>query len=157
MLPLRQKKGQFPRTLRNPTTELPDSTRAQALLARVFGARAAGAWIDAPIDGAINRTFPVRLDDTRYALRLRVNEAGFRYEKGIAKSALVGAIHAAKRDGASDRAAAAAKPNGKAPPHAPSSTIGATATIYGRCPGRSPLGVRATRSVPLTPSPRRTR
>jgi aminoglycoside phosphotransferase (APT) family kinase protein len=105
--------------LRNSTTDLPDSTRAQALLARVFGARAAGAWIDAPIDGAINRTFPVRLDDTRYALRLRVNEAGFRYEKGIAKSALVGAIHAAKRDGASDRAAAAAKPNGKAPPHAP--------------------------------------
>ena len=113
------KKGQFPRTLRNPTTELPDSTRAHALLARVFGARAAAVRIDAPIDGAINRTFPVALDDMRYALRLRVNEAGFRYEKGIAKSALVGAIHAAKRDGASDRDAAAAKPNGKAPPHAP--------------------------------------
>jgi len=105
--------------LRNPTTDLPDSTRAQALLARVFGARAAAARIDAPIDGAINRTFPVTLEDMRYALRLRVNEAGFRYEKGIAKSALVGAIHAAKRDGASDRDAGAAKPNGKAPPHAP--------------------------------------
>lgn len=113
------KKGQFPRTLRNPTIDLPDSTRAQALLARAFGARAEGARVEAPIDGAINRTFPVLLDDTRYALRLRVNESGFRYEKGIAKSALVGAIHAAKRGGATDREAAAAKAGGEAPPHAP--------------------------------------
>lgn len=113
------KKGQFPRTLRNKTTELPDSTRARALLARAFGARAGIARLDAPIDGAINRTFPVTLEDSRYALRLRVNEAGFRYEKGIAKAALVGAIHAAKRAGASDDTAAAAKPNGEAPPHAP--------------------------------------
>lgn len=88
-------------------------------LARAFGAAASRARLEAPIDGAINRTYPVVLDDARYALRLRVDEAGFRYEKGVAKSALVGAIHAAKRAGSSDREAAAAKPDGTAPPHAP--------------------------------------
>lgn len=88
-------------------------------LSRAFGESGARARLEAPIDGAINRTYPVVLDDTRYALRLRVHEAGFRYEKGVAKSALVGAIHAAKRLGRSDRQAAAARPNGEAPPHAP--------------------------------------
>jgi aminoglycoside phosphotransferase (APT) family kinase protein len=88
-------------------------------LARAFGAASARARLEAPIDGAINRTFPVILDDSRYALRMRMNEAEFRYEKGVAKSALVGAVHAAKRAGASDRDAGAAKPNGAAPPHAP--------------------------------------
>lgn len=88
-------------------------------LARAFGEAGGRARLEAPIDGAINRTYPVVLDDTRYALRLRVHEAGFRYEKGVAKSALVGAIHAAKRAGRADREAAAAKPNGATPPHAP--------------------------------------
>jgi aminoglycoside phosphotransferase (APT) family kinase protein len=119
VLPLRRKRGSLRGTLRTLATELPDSAHCNALLTRVFGAAAARARLESPIDGAINRTFPVTLDDTRYALRLRVNEAGFRYEKGIAKSALVGAIHAAKIAGASDHEAAGAKPNGKAPPHAP--------------------------------------
>jgi aminoglycoside phosphotransferase (APT) family kinase protein len=88
-------------------------------LARAFGEAGARVRLEAPIDGAINRTYPVVLDDARYALRLRVDEAGFRYEKGVAKSALVGAIHAAKRAGASDGQAASAKPGAAAPPHAP--------------------------------------
>jgi aminoglycoside phosphotransferase (APT) family kinase protein len=100
-------------------TKPPDLSQAMRCLARAFGAASTRTRLEAPIDGAINRTFPVILDDVRYALRLRVDEAGFRYEKGIAKSALVGAIHAAKRAGANDRAAAAAKPNGATPPHAP--------------------------------------
>jgi aminoglycoside phosphotransferase (APT) family kinase protein len=101
-------------------TVSPDFPSAMNCLARAFGAAAARARLEAPIDGAINRTYPVVLNDARYALRLRVHEAGFRYEKGIAKSALVGAIHAAKRAGSTDRAAAAVKPDGAAPPHAPS-------------------------------------
>lgn len=88
-------------------------------LARAFGDAASRARFEAPIDGAINRTYPVLLDDARYALRLRLDEAGFRYERGVAKSALVGAIHAAKRAGVDDRTAANARPDGAAPPHAP--------------------------------------
>lgn len=100
-------------------TAPPDPDHATACMTRAFGDGAARARLEAPIDGAINRTFPASLDGLRYALRLRVNEENFRYEKGIAKSALVGAIHAAKRAGLSDRDAARAKPDGAAPPHAP--------------------------------------
>lgn len=100
-------------------TSPPDLPRAMKCLERAFGAAASRARLEAPIDGAINRTYPVVVDDVRFALRCRVDENGFRYEKGVAKSALVGAIHAAKRAGASDGAAAAAKPDGIAPPHAP--------------------------------------
>ncbi|MFY7779931.1 MAG: hypothetical protein ACOVQI_02285, partial [Tagaea sp.] len=100
-------------------TAPPDPDHATACMTRAFGDGAARARLEAPIDGAINRTFPASLDGMRYALRLRVNEENFRYEKGIAKSALVGAIHAAKRAGLSDRDAARAKLDGAAPPHAP--------------------------------------
>jgi aminoglycoside phosphotransferase (APT) family kinase protein len=97
----------------------PDPSRALKCLAHAFGPAAARARLEAPIDGAINRTYPIALDGARCALRLRVDEAGFRYEKGVAKSALVGTIHAAKRAGADDKSAAEAKPDRIAPPHAP--------------------------------------
>lgn len=109
------------------TVALPpaDARHAAALMARAFGNRfePAGLTVGQPIDGAVNRTWPVVHADRKYALRLRREEAHFRYEKGVAKSALVATIHAAKRVGSSDARAAdglASAPAGTlAPPYAP--------------------------------------
>lgn len=82
---------------------------------------AAALEIGVPIDGAVNRTFPIAVRGRRYALRLRREETYFRYEKGVAKSALVASIHAAKRAGGSDAAAGAADPakSSATPPFSP--------------------------------------
>ncbi|MBI3506934.1 MAG: phosphotransferase [Proteobacteria bacterium] len=81
-----------------------DARKAAALMARALGDAfdAAGLRIESPIDGAVNRTWPVLHGGKKYALRLRREETHFRYEKGIAKTALVAAVHAAKLGGSPD-------------------------------------------------------
>ncbi|MBL8833081.1 MAG: aminoglycoside phosphotransferase family protein [Rhodospirillales bacterium] len=102
-----------------------DARHAAALMARALGLEIdpTDLSVGEPIDGAVNRTWPVVHGGRKYALRLRREETHFRYEKGVAKSALVAAIHAAKRVGSSDARAAdglaAASAGRLAPPHAP--------------------------------------
>lgn len=101
-----------------------DSLHATRLVAHAFGETfAAGQLsIDAPIDGAVNRTWPVVHRGRKYALRLRREETHFRYEKGIAKSALVARVHAAKSAGWTDARISSgtfAGPADLAPPFAP--------------------------------------
>ncbi len=101
-----------------------DSQHATRLLARALGESfdPARTVIDAPIDGAVNRTWPVVHCGRKYALRLRREETHFRYERGIAKSALVARIHAAKKAGWSDARTARENfvgPADLAPPFAP--------------------------------------
>ena len=102
-----------------------DARKAAALMARALGDEfdAGALRIESPIDGAVNRTWPVNHRGQKYALRLRREETHFRYEKGIAKSALVAAVHAAKRNGRSDAQAgsglADARNDRLSPPFAP--------------------------------------
>jgi aminoglycoside phosphotransferase (APT) family kinase protein len=102
-----------------------DARHAAALMARALGPDfdPASLVVESPIDGAVNRTWPVVHAGRKYALRLRREETHFRYEKGVAKSALVAAIHSAKRAGVPDARAAdglaTAKSGTLAPPFAP--------------------------------------
>lgn len=121
--------GQFPaaQIMTAGLVPLPaDAGPPAALLARALGEGHAGASarFEPSIDGAVNRTWPVHVGGRKYALRLRREETHFRYEKGIAKSALVATIHAAKRAGSKDCEAAAglgdARFGATAPPFAPS-------------------------------------